>query len=113
MKNTFPGYYRPTEAEYGRLWGDALFAFDANVLLDFYRSTEETQNSFLAVLDKVKDRLWLPYQAAKEFHERKLDVVWAAQHAYVELRSAVESAISKFQSTLDSYRKHPRIDADE
>jgi hypothetical protein len=113
MKKSFPGYYRPTEAEYDQLWAESIFALDANVLLDFYRSTEETQASFLGILESIKSRLWLPYQVAKEFHERKLDVVWSAQRAYVEVRSAAEAVVNKFQSALESYKKHPRIEADE
>src|ERR1041385_4197416 len=101
MKKEFPGYYRPTESEYQQLWEAATFAFDANVLLDFYRSTESTQHSFIGILEKIKDRLWLPYQVAREFHERKLDVVWAAQRAYSELRESAEAAVAKFQGALD------------
>jgi hypothetical protein len=36
MKQTFPGYYRPSAAEFEKLWKEATFTFDANVLLRAY-----------------------------------------------------------------------------
>ena len=34
MKNLFPGYYRPSEADFKSLWTNAPIALDANVLLN-------------------------------------------------------------------------------
>ena len=45
MRKTFPGYYRPTEAEFRRLWDKCIFVLDANVLLNLYRYSEETRKS--------------------------------------------------------------------
>ncbi len=36
MRDLFPGYYRPTEEEFAKMWQEGIFVFDANVLLNIY-----------------------------------------------------------------------------
>jgi hypothetical protein len=31
MRTMFPGYYRPTEEEFKKMWQECIFSFDANV----------------------------------------------------------------------------------
>src|SRR5438128_8631528 len=75
MRDTFPGYYRPTGEQFRKLWGESFFAFDTNVLLNIYRYTSETREVFFRVLEGLQSRLWVPHQAALEFHRRRLDVI--------------------------------------
>jgi hypothetical protein len=72
MRDLFPGYFTPTDAEFEKLWSECVFGFDANVLLGLYRSTPETQEIFFAVLEKIKDRIFLPHQAASEYLRNRL-----------------------------------------
>jgi len=113
MRNSFPGYYRPSETDFKELWSKCTFSFDTNVLLNLYRSSAETQTSFLGILDSVKTRIWLPHQVGKEFHENKLEAIGQAQEAYTVIRSELENAISKLTRILDNYREHPRLDVTE
>jgi hypothetical protein len=46
MKGQFPGYFTPSKDDFTALWRDCIFSFDANVLLQLYRSTAETQEVF-------------------------------------------------------------------
>ena len=41
MREQFPWFLDPTEDELQRLWGEATFSFDANVLLNLYRVDRE------------------------------------------------------------------------
>ena len=43
MKDSFPGYYRPTENEFAEMWESCLFVLDANVLLNLYRYSVDTR----------------------------------------------------------------------
>jgi hypothetical protein len=64
MRDLFPGYFPPKDDEFKELWRDAVFAFDANVLLGLYRLTTETQQVFFEVLQRLSGRIFLPNQAA-------------------------------------------------
>jgi hypothetical protein len=92
MKSTFTGYYRPTDKEFAEIWKTCIFAFDASVLLDLYRSTKNTRDILLTVLDRVQDRIWLPYQAGLEYQNNRLGVISSERGIYAEL--------GKFVSTL-------------
>lgn len=37
MRDLFPGYYRPTEAEFKKMWDEGIVSVDANLLLHIYR----------------------------------------------------------------------------
>jgi hypothetical protein len=43
MRDLFPGFYRPSEEEFHRVWQEGIFVLDTNVLLNLYRYPEEAQ----------------------------------------------------------------------
>ena len=75
MRGHFPGEYQPTEREFGVLWRDGIIALDANLLLNMYRYSPATRAGFLGLLSKLREQLWLPHQAAREFFGNRLDIV--------------------------------------
>lgn len=113
MRRKFLGYYRPTEKEFSELWKSCLFAFDANVLLNLYRYTAETKTSLLAILEKVSDRIWLPYQAAYEYHNRRLDVIQQLTNAYDKILEIVRNSRTSLEGNLSSIGRHPSIQTHE
>lgn len=105
MRKLFPGYYRPTDQEFSKMWQECTFAFDANVLLNIYRYSHETRESLFEILKRLKDRIWVPHQAACEYQERRLDVISEQFKAYEE----TEELLSKTLRQLEN-RRHPFID---
>jgi hypothetical protein len=66
----FAGFLDYTEEEYKKLWQDAIFVVDTNILLNFYKYTsKESTKSFFDILKKLKEvnRLWIPHQVALEY----------------------------------------------
>ncbi|MEV5354581.1 PIN-like domain-containing protein [Streptomyces sp. NPDC086081] len=43
-----------------------MTVLDTNVLLNLYRCNERTRRDTLAVLNKLRDRLWVPHQVLTE-----------------------------------------------
>lgn len=82
MREAFPAYRATSTSELKTLWSKATFSFDANVLLDLYKSEPETNEQFFSVLEKLKDRLWLSHQAVLEFYDNRAGVI---SHARKEL----------------------------
>lgn len=113
MKNLFPGYYRPTQEEFNQMWQDGIFAFDANMLLNIYRYTPKTQESFFIILEKLKDRIWIPYQAAMEFYRRRIDVINGQIKAYDEITSKIDLAYDALKAQLQIYKKHASVNIDQ
>jgi len=108
----FPGYYRPTENEFIDLWDNCTFILDANVLLNLYRYSIDTSSELIAILEKVSDRLWIPYQVAYEYQEDRLSVIYKQIDAYGEIKTIIEDNKNKLTSKLNNYLKHPLINTD-
>lgn len=75
MRDLFPGFYKSTEQEISTLWQEGIFVFDTNMLLHVYRYSPETRERFFETLSQLKDRLWIPYQAANEYQDKRIMVV--------------------------------------
>jgi hypothetical protein len=97
MRSLFPEYYRPTEQEFSKMWQECIFAFDANMLLNVYRYTPQTQTTFFEVLEGLKDRIWVPYQAAKEFHENRLNVIGEQHKLYDDIEKTLNAELARLK----------------
>jgi len=98
MRSLFPEFYLPTDAEFEDLWQRCLFAFDANVLLNFYFYSRPTTKTFTTVLRLLKSRLWLPYQAGLEYQRNRVAVISKVVKSYAEADKTVESLLALIQS---------------
>ena len=87
------------------MWQECIFAFDANVLLNIYRYTPGTRESLFEILKRLKDRVWIPHQAAYEYQERRLDVISEQFEAYED----IQELLGKPLRQLENWR-HPHID---
>jgi len=106
MKNTFPGYYRPDDEEFKKLWEDCLFIFDTNVLLNLYRYSPETTNEFLEFLDDISDRIWLPHQAGYEYQKNRLGEIANQEKSYDNLIKFIDKTQKDLKESLLS-KRHP------
>lgn len=114
MKKKFIGYYSPDKKEIDEAWSKGMFAFDANTLLNLYRYTVNTRNDFILAFKKIKDKLFLPYQAAFEYHENRLGVIEGIEKSYDDINSILIENFDKYlQKQLNHYKKHPSIIIDE
>jgi len=105
MKNSFPGFYPPTDAELNELWAEAIFVFDANVLLNLYRYSAETTKEFLTALEKIKSRSWLCHQAGLEYHRNRLSVIDRQRIPYDDILKK----LSTCDSDIGNKQNHPYL----
>ncbi|MBN9326882.1 MAG: hypothetical protein BGO38_15685 [Cellulomonas sp. 73-145] len=94
-----------------RLWDTGIVALDANALLNVYRYTRSTRDDFLSLLSSFGDRLWLPRQAAQEFHENRLKVMSDLLSAPTVILDGVTKAKNVFSESTGQFRYHPELDA--
>lgn len=103
MKNKFPGYYLPSKEEFSVLWSKGLFIFDTSVLLDFYRYTPETVDTLFAIMEKVNERIWIPYHVAYEYHKNFCNVIAKQANEYTVTIEIIKELRRKFETQ----RSHP------
>lgn len=68
-------YSLPSGEEKATALQSSIIAIDANVLLGLYRYNERTAHDILETLSAVRDRLFLPDQALREFWRNRLNVI--------------------------------------
>src|SRR5258708_6754574 len=68
--------YQLSEFRESNLWKDCLFVFDTSALLDMYFYPESTRKEiYRDILEKIKDRLWMPNHVQFEFLKNRKGVV--------------------------------------
>jgi len=115
----FREYYMPTNKEFKKLWNDCLFVLDTNILLNFYRYSEKTNVDFFSILDKISDRLWIPYQVAFEYQKNRIGVISDKMGAYKELDKIIDNQANNLKNAFKiaiqgkGFEKHPFIEIKE
>ncbi|MDP2038710.1 MAG: PIN-like domain-containing protein, partial [Ignavibacteria bacterium] len=111
MKKEFIGFYNATEKEINDAWTKGTFAFDANTLLNLYRYTRTTRKDFIEALKTIKDKLFLPYQAAFEYQVNRLSVIVGLEQSYSNfIDNILPDTEKNFFGSINQYKKHPSID---
>lgn len=105
LADLFPGHFRKSPHEIDLIWQSGAIALDANVLLNLYRYSDTTADSFFGVLESFRGRLWLPWQAATEFHRNRLEVMDRQTRAY----EATAKAARELSRSLENHREHPFV----
>jgi len=108
MKDLFPGHFKESDKSLREVWDTSLFVFDANILLNLYRYSDTTRNEFLRILDKIKDRAWLPHRAAEEYLNNRLSVIDQQEKSYDDTVKSIES----LKRDLENARQHPFVSKD-
>lgn len=107
MKSLFKEFYFDNKNT--DIWVNSVIVLDTNILLNLYRYSKETSEKLLALLEKSKDRLWLPHQIALEFHLNRTNVILDQQTSYEKIESLLRKKSSEIESSLKkelgSYRK--------
>ena len=110
MRSGFIGFYHDYFIDKSQLLKDATIVVDTNVLLDIYRYSKETANQILNMMDNLKDKLWMPYQVAYEYHkDRNEKVLGGHIRTYTQLINKVE----EWEKTFNEERKHPFLGEEE
>jgi len=118
MKNLFPQFYKPTQQELEDLFKGCTFVIDTNVLLNLYRYPENAREDLLKILGNLvgTDRLWLPFQAALEFQENRLEVIADQKRKFSEVKdvfSYIQPELKKRIDDLQLYKRHSLINPED
>lgn len=108
MKYKFEEYYIPKPEDIKRIWANSIVVLDANVLLSLYRYSSRTRNKLLALMNKYKDKLWLPHQVGLEFYRNRLKVIDDSERAYDNIYSLIDKSIVDLSEKIKKqYVRHP------
>ncbi|MGH3309411.1 MAG: PIN-like domain-containing protein [Streptomyces sp.] len=105
----------PLKDDYERIFQTGMIVLDTNVLLNLYRSNARTRQDTLAVLTKLRDRLWVPDQVLTEFwRNRELKSVRHHHSTKAkETSAALDKARRSAQDAVERWVKDVRLKQDE
>jgi hypothetical protein len=109
MRITFHQFFRPTKAEMDELLAKALICYDANVLLNVYRYSDETQKGLVEVFTAFVDRTYLPHQVALEYARNRAKTIVDQVNLCQSTEDAFKKVISDFIAPKD---KQPFLSAE-
>lgn len=103
MKDLFPGHYKPSEKEFKQIWDKCTFVFDTNILLNVYHYSEKTRDRLFEILNKLQDRIWIPYQVAHEYQEERLNVISNQLKLYQDIQNVLAENLDKLTKAIEPY----------
>ena len=114
MPQRFKHYWPLSEEDKKDVWENGIIILDANVLLHIYRLPEAQRNDLLMILKspEVLDRLWIPHQAALEFHRNRLKVISDQISTSKKFLDTVDKSLNKLFEYINKVIRehHPLID---
>jgi hypothetical protein len=109
VREQFVAYYPPDPERRREFVTAGLVALDTNVLLDLYRMNTDAREDVLGLLRQVGDRLWVPHQAALEFHRNRFTVIYDQEQVLKKLQKDVADTGDKIMGIVSNVRDHPII----
>jgi mannose-1-phosphate guanylyltransferase len=100
MKKLFPEFELTDDKTTRDAWNNAIFVFDTNVLLNAHRYQKETLDQLMAVLEKVKHRIWIPYHVALEYQRARLSVIVDQRNKFREVSDIVLNRVANLKADL-------------
>ncbi|MGO9154886.1 PIN domain-containing protein [Mycobacterium sp.] len=95
MKSVLPEWYGHDDETLKQIVTTGTIAFDANVMLDLYRVGRNQREQLIAVLEAVRERIFVPYQVALEFHRNRLDTAGTNVTVYADLLSSIDVVLEE------------------
>lgn len=111
MKKHFFEYYDTLEDKDKKaIFENCLFVFDTNVILNLYRYTPETRDKMIEIMEKYKDRIWMPYQVGWEYFNNREAVIKEVSNACHAIQTHISNDKNSLFKVLDEkYKRHPYV----
>lgn len=98
MRKAFRGFYSDDhKLEEVFASENVCFIFDTSVLLNMYQFKDETRTEFFALLDKIQDKIWIPYHVALEYQRNRVGVISREKKRFSQVENKIEDIKKLFK----------------
>ena len=105
MKNQFRGYIPYTEEDYKNIWKNSIIIIDTNVILNFYRYSDQTRNTMWTILEHLKNRIWMPYQVGVEYVKNRKNVIDKVEESLTKIEAEINKQLDIAKGKLQEVDK--------
>ncbi|WP_025782917.1 PIN-like domain-containing protein [Sporosarcina sp. D27] len=107
MRKKFREFYNNDSINFENLKEDVLIVFDTNTLLNIYRYSSATSDTFIKSIKKVENNIWIPYQVGMEFNLNRKKVMNDVKKAPVifkeDFENKIDNLINGVKNDLGNY----------
>ena len=64
-------------------------------MFNLYRYSDDTSKEFINAITTIQERVWLPFQVGKEFHNKRLEIISNEIKAYENLVKEIKDINDK------------------
>lgn len=114
MKDLFKSFTSPSDDAILAAWksDQTIFVFDTNVFLNLYGFEQQTRKDFFSTVQKIEDKIWIPFHVGLEFHNQRLNVISREKKIFQDLNDITERLLTKLKGDLSEHKlqtKFPKI----
>jgi hypothetical protein len=109
LRYLFEHFYASREQAVATAIQTGLVAIDANVMLAPYRFQAGARDELFGALEKLGDRLWIPYQVGLEFHRNRLNVMHGQQEYFSKTEQEFNAAFDGLREKVRAFRSRMAI----
>jgi hypothetical protein len=102
MKTMFPGSFEAGVPEYREHWKDFIFILDTSVFLSLYHKKPEEVSHIIELLDTLSPKIWIPYQVAKVYLDKREYVIAEERQECQKLKEAMEMEITNLKGLVQN-----------
>ncbi|EGL2796192.1 PIN-like domain-containing protein [Citrobacter sp. Cs237] len=111
--------------DFKRIWGEGIFVFDSNVLLDLYRLPESATKDLIGVLSNkgFNKKIWIGFQVLLEFLSNRHEAISDQKNKFTTVKKLLNESIEQYDlifenlikemSNLKLKQRHSLIDPDK
>jgi predicted nucleic acid-binding protein len=100
MRESIREYLVLSVDEKKKIWKKADFVFDTNILLNFYKYSDDTRNELFNAIERLGGRVWLPDHVLCEFMKKRASTIFECVQRYDTIKKDTEKFIIKISETL-------------
>jgi len=102
MRNKFWGFIPPSEDDFIKLWKEASFFIDANILLDLYRYSSDSRDKSFKLLEDLKERVYITEISLSEFFKHRQDTYYENRNIKMSLCQDID--FKEIKNKINSVR---------
>jgi PIN like domain len=112
LKDQFQHFYAPDEDAVATALREGLVTPDTNVLLSLYRFQSRARDELFSALERIGDRLWIPYQVGLEFYRNRLAVISEQESYFGKTRSELDASVDDIGTKVRTFAARIALDKD-
>ncbi|WP_327639318.1 PIN-like domain-containing protein [Kribbella sp. NBC_00482] len=109
LSESFWGYRRPAEEVWREAYTKGVICLDANALLDMYRFSPAGRQEFLSVLNRLREKIFVPHHVALEFQVHRIDAVSERIDELNKMRTDATEASGKSVGIIRKLSQRARV----